>query len=118
MPRNYRNKRYGKKTSFSRPGGQYRAPRAYGRNPAKRYQMRTPPKRENGGDDIKLTIGRKLLWIYNNTGSEVVIRPGEYIVLEIASEYENNMGLNIRARPRASSNEGGDEVDFKPQDWV
>lgn len=118
MPRSYRTKRYGKRTSFSRPRGQYRAPRAYGRSPAKRGQERTVPKRENGGD-VKLTVGRRLIWIYNNTEDEVVIRPGEYIVLEIASEYENSMGLNIRARPRASYGNGGeDDPEFKPQDWV
>ena len=80
--------------------------------------MRRVPQRQNG-DDIKLTVGRRLIWIYNNSDNEVRIEPGQYIVLEILSEYVNNMGLNIRARPRAySDSEGGEEVDFKPQDWV
>lgn len=113
MP-NYRRRRYQKRNVFSRPRGQYGAPRAYTRSSAGRGQMR----RASDGD-IKITVGRRLIWIYNNTENEVVIMPGEYIVLEIVSEYENNMGLNIRARPRTvSGSEGGDEADFKPQDWV
>lgn len=123
MPnRNYRRRGYQKRNVFSRPRGQYRAPRAYGRNPAKWGRERTVSKRENGGD-VKLTVGRRLIWIYNNTEDEVVIRPGEYIVLEIASEYENHMGLNIRAvvagdgRTAAQAKEPK-APEERPQDWV
>ena len=115
LKRNYRRKGYKKRNVFSRPRGPILSPRAY---TARRGQMRRVYERQNDGD-IKLTIGRRLIWIYNNTENEAVIRPGEYIVLEIVSEYENSMGLNIRARPRGKTDsEGGDEVDFKPQDWV
>lgn len=123
MPkRNYRRRGYQKRNVISRPGGQYRAPRAYGRNPAKWGRERTVPKRENGGD-IKLTVGRRLIWIYNNTDNEVVIRPGQYIVLEITSEYENHMGLNIRAAVVEDGETAAQAKDPKapeerPQDWV
>lgn len=110
MPKRNWKRNYGKRKAFSRTRGQYRAPRAYGRNPAKRNQE----------GDIKIGIGRARVWIFNNTDSEVVIRPGEGITLKIVREYEDRLGYVYRAVvvDSKSGEDNGDDVHFKPQDWV
>lgn len=109
MPKRNWKRNYGKRKAFSRPRGQYRAP---GRGAAR--------PQNKGQGDIKIGIGRARVWIFNNTDSEVVIRPGEGITLKIVREYEDRLGYVYRAVVVNSGGgeDNGDDVDFRPQDWV
>lgn len=112
MPnRNYRRKGYQKRNVFSRPRGQYRAP-------ARRGAAR--PQNWGSEGDIKISIGRARVWIFNNTSDVITLRPGEHIVLKIVSEYEDRLGYVYRAVVvnKGSGEDNGGDVDFKPQDWV
>lgn len=102
MPRrNWKN--YGKRKVPSRP----RTRRAPGRGGA---------RPQNRGD-IKISIGRARVWIFNNTDSEISIRPGEYIILKIVKEYRDRLGDVYRT---VIMKDGGTEAqpEERPQDWV
>jgi len=109
MPRRSRNRAYGKRQAFSQ------TPRAPARARARAYtQRRAAPE-----EDIKITVGRARVWIYNNTNDTLFIRPGEYVELVIDREYDNNMGLNIRARlAEPVENSHGSDVRFERREWV
>jgi len=73
--------------------------------------------------DVNIVVGRKRIWIFNNTGDPVVIMPGQYIVLKIMWEGDNQLGHffrgivldNGKAGAQAKVPEAPEE---RPQDWV
>lgn len=125
MPnKNYRRKGYRKRSVFSRPRGQYRAPgrgryggysRGYSQVP-REYQSQ--PRA-----DVNIVIGRKRIWIFNNTDDVVAILPGQYVVLEIVREGDNQLGHFFRAAVLGDGKAGAqakapEAPEERPQDWV
>ena len=117
MPRWGRN-RYGyrKNKSFSRGRGRYGGySRGYSQAP-RDYQ--SAPQA-----DINIVIGRRRIWVFNNTEDPVVVMPGQYVVLKIVLEGDNRLGHFFRAvvlgdgkaGAQAKASEAPEE---RPQDWV
>lgn len=125
MPnRNYRRRGNQKRSVFSRPRGQYRAPSrgkrggySRGYSKASREYQRAPQ------NDVNVVIGRKRIWIFNNMEDAVTIPPGQYVVLEIIREGDNQMGHYFRAvvlgdgKTEAQTKEPK-APEERPQDWV
>jgi hypothetical protein len=85
----YRNRRrvhrYGKRRSFSN----YGRPRGGGRPPY--YTVREDQA------DLTVAVGERRIWVFNNTGQDVVIPAGGYVELRIVSEGEGRVGYRYRA---------------------
>ena len=113
----YGSKRYGQKRKiFSNYRGGYRGySRGYSQAP-RDYQNQ--PRA-----DVNVVVGRKRIWIFNNTDDVVAVLPGQYIVMEITREGDNRLGHFFRAvvlgdgkaGPQAKAPEVPEE---RPQDWV
>jgi len=119
MARYYRRaqnyKRKNKHFSGSSRGGYGGYPRGY-------YQASMDRRSAQQGD-INIVVGRKRIWIFNNTEDPVVVMPGQYIVLEITREGDNQLGHYFRAvvlsDGRAGAQAKAPEVpEERPQDWV
>ena len=118
MPRWGRN-RYGyrKNKSFSRGRGGYG-----GYSRGSRYSQAPSYQRDQA--DVNIVVGRKRIWIFNNTDDIVAIMPGQYIVLEITREGDNQLGHYFRtailgdgkAETQTQRQEAPPEE--RPQDWV
>jgi hypothetical protein len=108
--RAYRNQ---KREFFSRGG------RAYGGGRPGRYEAREDRA------DITIAVGRRRIWVFNNTFRDIVVPAGGYITVEIVFEGEGRMGYRYRAvllseaeaegRGRGRE-EGGPEE--RLEDWV
>ena len=117
MPRWGRN-RYGyrKNKSFSRGRGRYGGySRGYSQAP-RDYQSAQQP-------DVNIVVGHKRIWIFNNTDDIVAIMPGQYIVLEITREGDNQLGHFFRAVVLGDGKAGAqakapEAPEERPQDWV
>ena len=117
MARYYRRaQNYGRKNrNFFRSRGRYGGySRGYSQAPS--YQ------RDQA--DVNIVVGRKRIWIFNNTDDIVAIMPGQYIVLEITREGDNKLGRYFRtailgdgkAETQTQRQEAPPEE--RPQDWV
>jgi len=112
-----KNRNFGRKNrNFFRSRGRYGGySRGYSQAP-RDYQ--SAPQA-----DINIVIGRRRIWVFNNTDDPVVVMPGQYIVLEITREGDNQLGHFFRtivlgdgkAGAQAKAPEAPKE---RPQDWV
>jgi len=119
MPRWGRN-RYGyrKNKSFSRGRGGYGG---YSRR--SRYSQAPRDYQSAQQADVNVVVGRKRIWIFNNTDDVVAILPGQYVVLEIVRESDNQLGHFFRTTVLGDGKAGApaqrQEVpEERPQDWV
>jgi uncharacterized protein YneR len=118
MSRWYRN-RYGyrKNKSFSRGRGRYGGySRGYSQAPRRGYQGQRGP-------DVNVVVGRKRIWIFNNTDDILAVMPGQYVVLEIMYEGDNQLGHFFRATVLGDGRAGAqaqrqEAPEERPQDWV
>jgi hypothetical protein len=87
MAPRYRKRAYGyrKRRSFSN----YGRPRGGGR--PQHYTAREDPA------DLTVAVGNRRIWVFNNTGNDIVIPAGGYIELRIVSEGEGRVGYRYRA---------------------
>ena len=119
MPRWGRN-RYGyrKNSSF------YRGRRRYGGYSRGYYQA---PMRNYQGQpraDVNVVVGRKRIWIFNNTDDVLTIMPGQYVALEIMYEGDNQLGHFFRTSVLGDGKAGAQAQrqeappEERPQDWV
>jgi hypothetical protein len=115
MAPRYRKRAYGyrKRKSFSN----YGRPRGGGR--PYRYTAREDPA------DLTVAVGNRRIWVFNNTGQDVVIPAGGYIELRIVSEGEGRVGYRYRAALVNGAEAGpADKGEERPmpeerlQDWV
>ncbi len=108
MPRRYRNQ----KTRARPRARSYTTRRAYrGRS-------------RNGGagpvPELKLVIGRRRVWIFNNSDRPLTLDAGQGLILQIVSEFGHRLGDGFRLAvisPTNSEDSDGD-VEFKRKDWV
>lgn len=63
---------------------------------------------------IKIVIGRKRVWIFNNMGHRVAL--DDQMILEIVRTYENHLGRVIVVSPVIKRSE--EEPEFDTADWV
>jgi hypothetical protein len=73
--------------------------------------------------DVNVVVGRKRIWIFNNTDDVVAILPGQYIVLEITREGDNQLGHFFRTAVLGDGKTGAQDKapeapEERPQDWV
>jgi hypothetical protein len=115
MAHRYRRRAYGyqKRRSFSN----YGRPK-YGGRP-QYYQARESPA------DITVAVGNARIWLFNNTGTDIIIPAGGYVELRIVSEGEGRIGYRYRAallnngRGRGSApQEDRPEPEERLEDWV
>jgi hypothetical protein len=118
MARYYRRgQNYGRKNKpFFRSRGRYGGySRGYSQAP-REYQSQ--PRA-----DVNVVVGRKRIWIFNNTEDVVAILPGQYVVLEIVREGDNQLGHFFRATvlgdgKAAAQAKAPEAPEERPQDWV
>jgi len=113
----YRAQNYGwKNKSFFKSRGRYGGySRGYSQAP-RDYQNQ--PRA-----DVNVVVGRKRIWIFNNTEDPVVIMPGQYVVLEITREGDNRLGHFFRTTVLGDGKAGAqaktpEAPEERPQDWV
>lgn len=125
MPnRNYRRRGYQKRNVFSTPRGQYGAQSRGKRGGYSRGYSQAPREYQRAPqNDVNVVIGRKRIWIFNNTEDVVAILPGQYIVLEITREGDNRAGHYFRAvvlgdGKTEAQTKAPEAPEERPQDWV
>jgi len=106
-----RNRRFGKKQRFFNR-------RPYGGG-GRGYMYAPTDNRPRA--DVNVSIGRARVWIWNNGDREIVIRPGEALVIRIVGEMDTRFGHSIRGYV-ISEGPGPGPVESGPEerweDWI
>jgi hypothetical protein len=116
----YSNRRWAyrtRNTDFSRGRG------GYGGCPRGARYSQGPQGYQGPGANINIVVGRKRIWIFNNTKDPVIVEPGQYIVLEIVREGDNQLGHFFRTVVLNDGKAGTQTQRFKApeervHDWV
>jgi len=115
---------------WSRYGSRrYNKPKSFSRNYTRSYRGRgqgyyqAPRENYQRASDVNVVVGRRRIWIFNNTEDPVVVMPGQYVVLEIVREGDNQLGHFFRAtvlenNKAEASNKAPEAPEERPQDWV
>ena len=118
MARYYRRaQNYGRKNrNFFRSRGRYGG---YSR----RYSQAPRDYQSAQQADVNIVVGRRRIWIFNNTEDPVVVMPGQYVVLKITLEGENQLGHFFRTVVLGDGKAGAQDKapktpEERPQDWV
>jgi len=113
----YRNRKRAYRYQKRRPFSNYGRPR-YGGQP-QYYGAREERA------DVTVAVGDRRIWLFNNTGQDIVIPAGGYIELRIVSEGEGRVGYRYRAALAINNSyreAGGREERSAPEerleDWV
>ncbi len=107
MPRRYRNQKTRARS------------RAQNYTPRRAYRNRNRNNDRGPMPELKLVVGRKRVWLFNNSERPLTLAPGEGLILQIVSEFGHRLGDGFRLTVIGpAGSEGQDSIEFKKSDWA